>query len=196
MQFSETLLERVRKSKPRIDLGSYEIVSRNLVFGFHTCIASERLLIEAESEHLPGNKFSAKLSEYYWRHLEEEQDEVQILKQDLDAANIPVGDPDRFSMAMIGSQYYMIKHVHPVALLGYLAVQEADPTPLAAVETLERLYGKKLFRFLRMHAIKDQEHKKEILELLDETPEDLQKIVSMSAANVLMHYTEACASWR
>jgi hypothetical protein len=188
--FSASLLEEIRiaKSKIKPDCTKIEIVSKNLLFLYHACIASEQLLIDAALG-------PSTLVDYYKRHLEEEKGEIAILREDLHSAKIAVGDPDRYSMAMIGTQYYLIKHVHPCALLGYMAVQEADPTPLETVEILENLHGKNLFRFLRLHAIKDLEHRKEILNILDEIPAQEQKIISDSAANALTHYREAALSW-
>lgn len=181
----------------RFNLEDYHIVSKNLLFLYHACVASEELLYEAENASWGlVDAFGRRLSAYYEAHFEEERGEIAILEADLEQGGIEPGEPDPFSMAIVGTQYYLIKHVHPVALLGYMAVQEADPTPIEVVEFLEKDHGKPLFRFLRVHALKDIEHAKGILALLDEVPEGLQKIVRLSADNVLMHYSAALLSWQ
>lgn len=201
VKYSDFLIGRIRdiKSEIQIDISSLSLVSKNLLFLYHFCVASERLLIDASDEEPKDrfkDSFETRLSEYYDRHLAEESDEIRILKEDLDSAGITIGPPDRYSMAMVGTQYYLLKHVHPVALMGYLAVQEADPTPLEVVAILESLYGKHLFRFLRMHAIKDLEHRKEIIDILDEIPSEFERLVLNSAENALLHCREACDSWK
>lgn len=197
MIFSDSVMEVVREGKKTITINgrSLAAVAKNLCFLYHACVASEGLLLDGATQ-IPSSGFDDRLQQYYLEHLEEETGEIAVLKSDLAGAKIETGFPDNFSMAMVGTQYYLIRHVHPVALLGYLAVQEADPTPLGMVEELERLHGKDLFRFLRMHALKDQEHRKEILELLDQTPQKLQGLITLSALNSLGHYRQAAASWR
>lgn len=190
----EDLMIRIRRRKEaelKIDPHNREAVIKNLVFLYHACVASERLLSDAAYEAYQWvDPFYGRLSQYYNSHLAEEQGEIVVLKEDLASANIPLGIADRFVMALIGTQYYLIKHRNPVCLLGYLVVQEADPTPVKTVEALEDLYGRTLFRFLRMHAIKDLKHAKEILDLLETVPAALRELIFFSADNVLDYYAQ------
>lgn len=188
-KFSDELLELIRVVKKMylFDGSKREVVLGKLKFLFHACVASEDLLVDASvvALALPSNEFNDRLASYYQTHLEEEKGEVAVLLDDLASAKTTPGDPSKAVMAMVGTQYYMIKHVHPVSLLGYMAVQEADPTPINVVELLENLHGKALFRFLRMHAIKDLEHRKELIEVIDSVPEELRPIIYDSAKNAL-----------
>jgi hypothetical protein len=98
-------------------------------------------------------------------------------------------------MAMVGTQYYLIKHSHPAALLGYMAVVEGDPVPLEVVDLLERTHGQDLFRFVRFHALKDLEHRTELFEVIDHAPQPLRGLISQSAENTLYYFIHAAAAW-
>lgn len=193
--FSKSLLYAVRESKKRTykkDLNDRANVIDALVFLYHTCLASERMLIEAgESARYfkATDPFSEVLEEYYLRHFEEEKDEVGVLVEDLRNAGVDLKEvkADYVAIGMIGSQYYLMKHANPVCLLGYLAIQEADPTPIKLVRHLEKLHGKELLRFIRMHAVKDLEHRKELLELLDKVPAEKRGLVIMSVDNAFTY---------
>jgi hypothetical protein len=185
MNFSETLMKGIRalKAEVPLKLDSMAAVIRNLQVLYDTCLASESLLLNAEREAQRID--DAVLSDYYGWHYLEEKDEVGILKEDLKGAvNNP---PNPIAMAMIGTQYYLINHVHPVCLLGYMAIMEADPMPIERVEELEREYGKELFRFIRLHAIKDIEHARELLVLIDERPANQQQLIALSTDNALKY---------
>jgi hypothetical protein len=98
-------------------------------------------------------------------------------------------------MEMVGTQYYLLKHVHPAALLGYLAVVEGDPVPLAVVDSLEGLHGTTLFRFVRFHATKDLEHRIELFEVMDAAPESAKQVIAESAESVLAKLSQATVQW-
>src|SRR5258708_26977112 len=161
MRFSDQLISDSREIKQtfHFDVSNRTAVIENLKFLYWCCVAREDLLREGfDTPCGPG------LAEYYRSHLEEERGEISILEEDLKAAGVEgtLKIPNHIAMAMIGTQYYLIKHVHPVSLLGYMAVEEAAPTPIEVIEALESTHGKDLFRFLRLHAIKDQQHTKEL----------------------------------
>lgn len=198
--FSDMLIERIRELKRTsivIDGSRLDVVIANLRFLHDAVVASEQLLIDAadSTDLLPRNPFHTRLSEYYRSHVEEERGEVALLVDDLKSAGVRLGAPDPLAMAMVGTQYYLLKHVHPATLLGYMAVQEADPTPLAVVNILEQAHGKDLLRFLRLHAVKDLEHRKELIEVIDRAPEPLHALVADSAENVLGYFSQAVPTW-
>lgn len=194
--FYDDLLEMIRerkRSELAFDINRREVVIKNLIFLYHACVASEDLLLEAA---FAAAKWpNERLRDYYLRHYDEEKGEIKVLWDDLGSGGIEHDMPDRFSMGMIGSQYYLLKHVDPASLLGYLAVMEADPTPIKNVEMLEELYGENLFRFLRMHAVKDLEHAKEIKEVIQEFKDD-EYIIKFSASNALDYYSLAAHEWQ
>jgi hypothetical protein len=199
--FSETLVERVRNSKRTsisIDAGRRELVIANLMFLHDAVVASEQLLSEAadQADRLPACDYHRVLSRYYRTHLDEERGHVSWLRADLESAGIRVGHADKIAMAMVGTQYYLIKHVHPAALLGYMAVVEGDPVPEKVVDLLERAHGKELLRFIRFHALADLEHRRELFELIDRAPEPVQNLIASSADDTLAYFSQAATTWK
>jgi hypothetical protein len=61
---------------------------------------------------------------------------------------------------------------------------------------LEQAYGKNLLRFVRFHAVKDLEHRKELFEVTDLAPAHLHSAITQSAENVLQHLIQAVSNWR
>lgn len=185
--YSDWLLSYIREAKKCFiwDRDDTDRVIEILKFHYHCCVASENLLQEAQLYAYSGDQEA--LSNYYRDHLNEERDEVGVLVLDLKSAGVDAFElePDALAMALIGSQYYMVKHVDAACLLGYMAIEEADPTAIEVVEYLEQKHGKDLFKFLRMHAIKDREHGKELVNVIDGLPEEKQRYVTMSVDNVL-----------
>lgn len=182
MNFSATLMNRIREVKRQapIKLDSREAALNSLAVLYDACVASEQLLLDAASEC--KRRGESVLGDYYLSHFEEEKGEIGLLEEDLGDV-LKDRPPNPGVMAMIGSQYYMLKHVHPVCLLGYMAIQEADPVPIETVERWEEAYGKELFRFVRLHAIKDIEHAKELLDVIDQ--QRLTSLITFSADNAL-----------
>ena len=70
------------------------------------------------------------LRDYYLQHAEEEEGHGEWLLDDLASLGVPrerVAErlPYPSVAALVGSQYYWMRHVHPIAYLGYIAVLEA-----------------------------------------------------------------------
>lgn len=198
--FSDSLLEHIRNVKRgsfRVDGDRLSAVIANLVFLHDVIVASERLLIEAARSRLPRGSFDARLAQYYRSHLDEERDHVKWIREDLKSVGVtvPTELPNQLAMAMAGSQYYLLKHFHSAALLGYMAVLEGDPTPVEAIESLEEAYGKQLLRFARFHAVKDLEHRKELFAVIDETPKSLHRLIAYSTDNTLDYMILAARTW-
>ena len=201
VNFSESLLAHIRTEKLKFtpDLTKVDVVLETLKFFYHACVASERLLLDAaaHAKYEKLDSFDRVLHDYYFFHWGEERGEIVVLVEDLKAAGIDSSSltPDPTAMAMIGTQYYLLKHVHPVCLLGYMAIMEADPTPIEMVEALEKMHGDHLFRFLRMHAVKDLEHRKELIALIDQAPQSHQSLISQSAGNALGYLEKFYGRW-
>jgi hypothetical protein len=200
--FSDVLLENIRDVKGRsatIDMSRLAVIIANLIFVHDAVVASEQLLIEAveSTDLLPRSSFHARLAKYYRSHLDEERDHVKWIREDLKSVSVhvPAELPNKLAMAMAGSQYYLLKHVHPAALLGYMAVLEGDPTPIELIDSLEHAYGKQLLRFVRIHALKDLEHRKELFEVIDDAPESLRGLIAYSTDNTLDYMIEAVRTW-
>jgi hypothetical protein len=146
-------------------------IRRRLAFALQVIRASERLLQEAADE------CGGELRDYFLRHMEEETDHAKWLEEDLGGFSIPL---DAVAVAMAGSQYYLIKHVHPSCLLGYMLALE-DPMPTDELLELESIHGKALLRTLRLHAEADVGHRKELLAQIAKQPADLQALIESNA---------------
>lgn len=183
--FSEQLIAEIMAIKnqfPLMDLGRIEILCMNLALIHQVIIASERLLEEAAQEA------DGELKKYYIAHLEEERGHAAWLEDDLKCAGIDVKDIPLHSItvAMAGSQYYLMKHVHPAALLGYMLVLEGLHADLSHVEKMEQMHGKEVLRTLNFHAIHDVDHKKDLFVMIDKSEhQDLIRLNAIQTANYL-----------
>lgn len=151
---------------PSYDIGNREAFIANLQLIHSFVIASESLL-----ECVLQQELSEELHSYYTEHLAEERNHVVMLELDLQALN--AAPKINWNAAQIvGTQYYLIKHVSPVALLGYMAALECRPSPLADVDILNSLYGDSM-RFISHHAQHDIVHGQELTALIDTMPDDV-----------------------
>lgn len=157
---------------PIMNLSKKDNFLKNLRFMYHLMVASEDLLKEA----IPISK--GWLNDYYVSHIEEERGHAKWLYDDLKG---DVGDYDLTAAACAGTQYYLIKHVHPIALLGYMSVLECHPMNLEIVSELEKLHGKELCRCLRFHAENDVFHGADLEKILGKVPAELENLVISNA---------------
>jgi len=157
--FSE--LRQARDKHPRLNLADRAIFIANLGFVHNVIVATEDLLREA-LERSRGD-----YRKYLRLHLEEERDHAAWLARDLASAGVIPGMPAQEICAMVGSQYYLIRHVDPIGLLGYMAALECFPMCLDSVAELERLHGSDLCRTLRYHAEHDTDHGLDVLEQIE-----------------------------
>jgi hypothetical protein len=205
MSFAADVLAAVRGTlKTTADLRDPQTMLDNLVFVHQLIVASEPLLElaiqRARKLHPAGEPmrkevhgFSLDLLRYFRSHLEEERGHANWLDDDLASADVSVQacalQLDAVQMA--GMQYYLVRHAHPAALLGYMAVLECSPMPLAQVEHLENLHGTKLLRTLRYHAEHDIDHGADVCAMLDKVPAHLQELVKNNALITAQHLNRA-----
>lgn len=138
----------IARAKP-VDWSDRDQLVKRLCFTYRLIIASERLLVEAIKE-LPD----CRLREYYGKHLEEESGHAEWLLDDLGFTP----GYSHLAAAIAGTQYYLIHHEHPAALLGYMSVLENMPTNMKFIEAMELLHGKKIMRTWRHHVAEDANH--------------------------------------
>ncbi|MFL9670439.1 hypothetical protein WIX39_026150 [Variovorax sp. AB1(2024)] len=130
----------------------------HLAFFYQVIIASEFLLKEAIFL-LGDDGFEGDLKAFYAKHLEDEKGHAEWLKEDLGEHPINL----HFGAAQLaGMAYYLVRHVHPVALLGYMKALEGHPIPIEYVEAVEKAHGAQAGRTLRLHAIEDPHHMQEL----------------------------------
>ncbi|MEI5097522.1 iron-containing redox enzyme family protein [Streptomyces sp. PmtG] len=143
-----------------------------------------------------GDPVAARLLPYWERHIEEERGHDQWVCEDLAALG---HDPDEVwrrppspdVAALCGAPYYWIRHVHPVCLLGYLAVLEGSPPhpDVAGLLGARTGYPRAAFRTLSGHAAADVGHGREVRALLDALP--LSERQTAAVALCALHTTRS-----
>lgn len=146
-------------------------------------------------EELMGDPLCDLLQGYYREHAAEEQDHGEWLLSDL--ASLGIGRervlerlPYPSVAALVGSQYYWIRHVHPAAYLGYIAVLEAG----AEAEFLREVHERTGIPLSSMschlrHAELDPGHVAEFDAALDVFPltRELEELITVSAITTIGH---------
>jgi hypothetical protein len=133
----------------------------HLAFWYQVILASEALLRDAIHilDTMEGGEFERELRNFYAEHLEDERDHAAWLREDLGGHPVNL----HFGAAQLaGMAYYLVRHLHPVALMGYMQALECTPIPMDYVEAVEREHGKDAARTLRHHAEEDPNHAKEL----------------------------------
>ncbi len=120
---------------------------------------------------------AAALVPYLSEHIVEEQDHDEWLLEDIEELGIPRDKvtsqiPPTVVASLIGSQYYYIKHAHPVSVIAYLAIVEGEPPKKEALDDIALNKGvpKKALRTLYLHAEMDIVHSQELWTLIDDFP--------------------------
>lgn len=195
MKFSEQLLKdigNVRSTFPMVDLTERGPFMRNLVLMFHVIRASEHLLETAICASLDDKL----LLPYFSSHLEEERDHQSWLAGDIASAGVDVRKtiiPVNV-VEMVGTQYFLIHHLDPSALLGYMAVLECFPMPREHIDALVAAHGPELMNTVRFHAEHDIDHGSDLLDVIDQLPPHRQTIVRQSALQSSVYLRAAIAA--
>jgi Iron-containing redox enzyme len=124
-----------------------------------------------------GDPVAEGFGQYLSRHIREEYGHDAWVAEDYAAAG---GDPSQLALltvggavaSLVGSQYYWVRHVHPVALLGHIAVLEGYPPAADVARSMAARTGlpPAAFRALDRHATLDQRHRADVYRLLDALP--------------------------
>lgn len=131
----------------------------------------EAALAESSHQEVPG------LGPYLARHIEEERGHDKWLAEDLESLGVATSDlslnlPPPAVLHLTGPQYHLIRHVHPVALLGYIFVLESGPPDPAFLNALRRRLAlpAQALRTLEAHAVEDISHREDLARLIDSLP--------------------------
>jgi hypothetical protein len=146
----------------------------------HCIVRSSVPLMQAaieRAEQLEDDPVAAGVAAYLSDHVGEEAGHDQWILQDIEATGRDPNEPLRrippaSVAAVVGSQYYWIRHHHPAALMGHIAVMEGYPPSVRLAEHLQERtgYGPDAFRSLARHAMLDIHHRDEFLEVVDALP--------------------------
>ena len=142
-----------------------------------------------------GDPLHHWLEEYYIEHAEEEDGHADWLLEDLASLGISreraIGRlPYASVAALVGSQYYWMNHVHPIAYLGYIAVIET-PAQIDFLQEVSRRTGIPLSSMSchYRHAELDPGHVAEFDAALDSLPLSAahQELITVSAITTISH---------
>lgn len=175
------MIEKIRALRAmgkQIDIDDEDEFRRMMAFVLQIITATNQLLLEA------AHRAEGELKQYLIDHYEEECQHEEWLREDLGGYEIPLNS---LAVAIAGSQYYLLKHVHPACILGYMLVLE-DPAPEEVADRMAK-HGK-LARTFLMHAKEDKQHLQEVLAMIDKFPEYREQIEfsATHTANLLSAY--------
>ena len=160
-----------------------------------TIVATEPLMLEALDQCLRrwSDPVAVRIGRYLSKHIKEEFGHDLWLREDYAACGGDVTDLDALpsvgATQLVGAQYYLIRHVHPCALLGYIAILEGyPPSPQLAPYLAERTgFPENGFSCLARHSVLDVKHRDEFVTALDGfgLSAEQERIVSYSALNTI-----------
>jgi len=149
---------------------------------------------------LTDDEVAVLLAAYLKHHILEERGHDDWLLADLESIGVPRDQvlsrvPLPTVAALVGSQYYWIQHVHPVGLLGYIAMFEGYPPVRQDIERVQERsgYGAEAFRTLLLHAELDTNHGEDLNDLLDSLPltDQQRTLIGLSAISSVQLITQA-----
>lgn len=161
---------------PRVDqlLSSYLVALHGVV---RASVPLMETALVAARELASADAVAAGMLGYLERHIEEERGHDRWLLEDLEALGLPRGEvlarvPADSTARAVGAQYYWARHVHPVALLGYIAVLEGDAPSVEFLDELRTARGvpEAGLRTLYKHARLDVGHRLDLHELVERLP--------------------------
>ena len=150
--------------------------------------------LDAARARPPSDEVSALLAAYLEKHIPEELHHDEWTLDDLEALGRTRREtlkriPSPTVAAMVGTQYYMILHVDPVSILGYMAVLEGEPPSAEAIEEVIERSGlpAKAFRTYLEHARLDAGHRDDLNNVLDRMPlaPEQRSLLAISAFQTL-----------
>jgi len=164
-------------------------------YGVTMASAPAMVLAARQCEKLSDDPLREPLRAYYLEHAEEEREHGEWLLADLASLGVDRGRVlGRLAYpgaaALVGSQYYWIRHVHPVAYLGYIAVLES-PTDADFLREVHERTGIPLSSMSchMSHAELDPGHVAEFDAALDVFPlsKEQEELIVVSAVSTVGH---------
>lgn len=176
------------------------------LFRNHSVIRSSVPLMKAavgECEKLLNRDPIAEgMLAYFRQHIPEETGHDEWVLDDLETLGFRRPDvlkriPPPSAAALAGAQYYWIRHVHPVALLGFIAVLEGTPPDVAFFESTADRIGlpRRAFSNLLLHGKLDPQHRDDLDRTLDSLPltDDHHALMGVSAFQTISLLTRVAS---
>lgn len=188
MRHSEVLRLKIRLAESQLGRASDTVVHHDdvaqlypeMLFRTHCLARASAPLMQAALDEARGRALDpvcAGMHDYLARHIVEEREHAVWIEQDLaslgmSAAALAGRIPPANLASAVGAHYYWVKHFHPAAVLGYIAVLEGAAPRLGWVEALEARtqLPAQAFRTLKVHAAVDGGHARDLDALLDRLP--------------------------
>jgi hypothetical protein len=150
----------------------------------------------------PADPVAAGLADYLEWHIPEEMhgdepgddllDDLAIIGVDTQALRVrPL--PEKIA-ALIGTQFFRIRHSHPVAILGLLWLEVYPPDALAVERLIEKTgLPRDGFRQLLLHSDLDARHGDELQEVVDSLPLEPwhEELIGLSALQTMSFLIDA-----
>jgi hypothetical protein len=151
------------------------------LFRNHSVIRCSVPLMKAAAERcekiLDADPLAPGMLEYFRKHIPEETGHDEWVLDDLQTLGYRREEvlkriPPPSAAALAGAQYYWIRHVHPVALLGFIAVLEGTPPDVKFFESTADRIGvpRRAFSNLLLHGKLDPQHRDDLDRTLDALP--------------------------
>jgi hypothetical protein len=151
------------------------------LFQNHSVIRCSVPLMKAAAEQcekkLDADPIAEGMLAYFRKHIPEETGHDDWVLDDLEMLGYQREEvlkriPSPSAAALAGAQYYWIRHVHPVALLGFIAVLEGTPPDVEFFEqTADRIgVPRRAFSNLLLHGKLDPQHRDDLDRALDALP--------------------------
>lgn len=151
------------------------------LFRNHSVIRSSVPLMKAAAaeceKRLDTDPVAEGMLAYFSKHIPEETGHDEWVLDDLETLGYRREEvlkriPPPAAAALAGAQYYWIRHVHPVALLGFIAVLEGTPPDVKFFESTADRIGvpRRAFSNLLLHGKLDPQHRDDLDHALDALP--------------------------
>ena len=153
----------------------------DFLFMLHSIIRSSvpmmNAAVESARSRAQSDPVAARIAAYFSQHAREEAHHDEWLLDDMaaigmDRSEVLTRMPSPTIASVVGAQYYWMFHVHPVSLLGYLAVLEGNPPSAKELARIRSKCGlpEEGFRTMVKHAQLDPHHRDELYEQIDQLP--------------------------
>jgi hypothetical protein len=206
MPFSEELHDRrvmfgARLREATVRLWSSPDIRRlyaGVLFNIHGMARASVPLMQTAIDCLecrsPDDPLIEPLIAYFEAQIPLETGHDDWLLDDLEALGEARGSvlarmPSPTVAALVGAQYYWMRHHHPVALLGYILVVESDTPTQAVIDRTIAETGlpRSAFRSFSRHAVLEAEHNETLDRLLDSLPltEEQRGLIGVSVIQTL-----------
>jgi hypothetical protein len=202
LSHSRRLREKIRLVRGAMDAVAEQLWSHprlreiypEFLFRNHSVIRCSVPLMKAAAERcetmLDREPIAEGMLTYFRKHIPEETGHDDWVLDDLETLGYKREEvlkriPPPSAAALAGAQYYWIRHVHPVAMLGFIAVLEGTPPDVEFFEqTADRIgVPRRAFSNLLLHGKLDPQHRDDLNHALDALPltEDHHNLMAISA---------------